>query len=181
MSTKEFDEFLARQESIPEQSIDWMRERDEWLAHLEQFYRDVEQYLADYVDAGKVKVSYESKEIFEEFIGNYTAKVLLLDVAGHKARFDPIGANLIGAKGRVDLEGARGKARFVLVDEDSLGPMVKFKIRIEGDTENDTTEQDEAQKKAKWVWKIATPPPHISYMELNQDSFLQALLGVVGD
>jgi len=180
MSTKDFDEFLDRQQAIPEQEIDWKQERKEWLAHLERFYGDVEQFLADYIASGKVKRTYEEKAIFEDFIGKYTAKVMCLDVAGHKARFDPIGTNLIGAKGRVDLEGARGKARFVLVDENSLGPAVKFKIRIEGAREEDASDQEETQGEVKWAWKIATHPPRIQYVDLNKDTFLDVLLEVVG-
>lgn len=180
MSTKEFDEFLSRQQQIPEAEIDWDEQRDEWLGFLAQFYAEVERYLAAYIASGKVSIQYEEIEIVEELVGRYTARSLRLDVAGHKARLDPIGTNLIGAKGRVDLEGASGKVRFVLVDENLPGPSVQVAIRITDEPDHSEAEPEDEQEEIKWVWKITTPPPRISYLELSQESFLQALLEVVG-
>jgi hypothetical protein len=39
---------------------------------------------------------------------------------------------------------------------------------------------EEEPKDIEWDWKIATPPPRIQYINLEQDTFLEALMEVVG-
>lgn len=98
-------------------------------------------------------------------------------MAGHKVKLEPIGTNLIGAKGRVDLIGKNGTIRFVLVNKNSSGPKIKVNIWIEGE---EPPKQEEVSKILEWEWKISTPPPRIKYIEFNQETFLSALMEVVG-
>jgi hypothetical protein len=55
----EFDAFIKRQQqqAATEQSIDWARERDEWLQHLAELYKKVETFLKDHIKSGAIAVT----------------------------------------------------------------------------------------------------------------------------
>ena len=179
MSKKEFDEFISKQVNtkLDEKSIDWDAQRDEWLEYLSQFYKKVEGLLEEYLKDGKVILNYTEKTIFEEYIGSYSVQALNIELGSHKLKLEPIGTNLIGSKGRVDLIGANGKVKFVLVNQNSSGPNIKVNVWIEGE---EPPEKDEDPKIIEWDWKIATSPPRIKYINFEQDTFLEALMEVVG-
>ena len=77
----------------------------------------------------------------------------------------------------MDLIGANGKVKFVLVDKTSSRPRIKVTVWVSGDK---PPEEAEEKKEIEWGWKIATPPPRIQYIDLEQDTFLDALMEVVG-
>ena len=179
MSKKEFDEFINKQAKQKSDSkpVDWDAKRDNWLDYLSKFYQKVESFLEEYVKEDKLAHNFTEKAIFEEYIGSYSARVLNIELGNHKLKFEPIGTNLIGAKGRVDLIGANGKVKFVLVNKVSSGPKIKVDVWIEGDKPPEKTDEPEVDEQE---WKIATPPPRIKYINLEQDTFLEALMEVIG-
>jgi len=179
MSKKDFDDFINKQvnEKHNEKPIEWDARRDEWLEYLSNFYQKIEVFLGDYKKDEKLDFKYIEKDIFEEYIGSYSAPVLNIQLGSHKIKLEPIGTNLIGAKGRVDLIGANGKVKFVLVNKNSLAPKIKVNVWIEGEK---PPKEDDGLCENDWEWKIATPPPRIKYIDLEQDTFLGALMEVVG-
>ncbi len=179
MSKKDFDEFISMQGKVEtdEKPINWDVKRDEWLNYLSQFYKQIESFLKEYVSGGKVQYSYSEKAIFEEYIGDYTVQVLNIKLGSHKVKLEPIGTNLFGAKGRVDLIGANGDVKFVLVNKNSSGPKIKVNIQINGE---EPPGKDNEPQVDEWDWRIATPPPRVKYINLNQDTFLESLMEVVG-
>ncbi len=179
MGKKDFDDFLNKQvqEKDAGKKIDWNAKRDGWIAYLDQFYKTVEGFLSEYLDNGKINYEYSEKKIIEDYIGEYSVKVLQIELGPHTIKLEPIGTNLIGAKGRVDLMGANGKVKFVLVDKSSSGPRIKVTVWVTGEK---PPEEEEEKKDIEWSWKIATPPPSIKYIDLKQDTFFDALMEVVG-
>lgn len=179
MSKKDFDAFISKQvKAKPDETpINWDARRDEWLDCLSSFYKNIEGFLEEYVHDEKVVHYYTEKSIFEEYIGSYSVQVLNIELGSHKLKLEPIGTNLIGAKGRVDLIGANGKVKFVLVNKKLSGPKIKVSVWIEGE---EPSEKDEEPTVVEWDWKIATSPPRIKYVNLEQDTFLEALMEVVG-
>jgi hypothetical protein len=178
MSKTDFDVFINQQAKVKsDKSIDWEAERDEWLKYLSVFYKKVEGFLKEYVTDGRVACKYTEQEIFEEYIGSYSAKALNIELGSHKLKLEPIGTNIIGAKGRVDLIGANGKVRFVLVNKNASTPKIKLSVSIKGE---EPPKEEKEPKVIEWEWKIATRPPRIQYINLEQDTFLEALMEVVG-
>jgi hypothetical protein len=174
MSKTDFDVFISKQAKVnSDKAIDWNAERDQWLKYLSDFYKKVDDFLKEYVEDGRVACKYTQQEIFEEYIGSYSAKALNIELGSHKLKLEPIGTNIIGgAKGRVDLIGANGKVKFVLVNKNASTPKINVWIKGEQPPKEET--------KIEWDWKIATPPPRIHYINLEQDTFLNALMEVVG-
>lgn len=182
MSKQDFEDFINKQVSKKqdEPQIDWDKNRDEWLEHIQQFYKMIEGFLEEYKTSGKLSYYFSKKDVFEEYIGSYSVDVMDIKLGEYRVKLEPIGTNLIGAYGRIDLIGAMGKIKFVLVNKaHSRPPAIKFTIKVgdEPDTENLKVESSE---KIELEWKISTPPPRIEYSELNDENFLNALIEVVG-
>jgi hypothetical protein len=182
MSNQKFDAFINQiNQKKDEPKIDWDKTRNDWLTHLHQFYETIKGFLADYEKTGKLSYEFSKKEIFEEYIGSYFVDVMDIKVGEYRVKLEPIGTNLIGAYGRVDLIGVNGKVKFGLVNKDYSSPSSSIKITCSIDDESKSQEPQTGQiDKCEPVWKIATPPPKIQYIDLEKDNFLEALLEVIG-
>ena len=157
-----------------EEKIDWEKRKQEWIDEVGKLYRMIENWLKD-ID---IRIKYEDIELFEEKLGKYKMKKMILDVGGEKVELTPIGTIIIGAKGRVDIEGPRGKVKILLVPKDAEGPRIRVDIF---DSRIDLKEEKaKTTKSIQWEWKIAIPPPNIKYISLDKDTFSEIILGVVG-
>jgi hypothetical protein len=179
MGKREFDEYLKKRRGDTETvtQIDWSKKRDDWLQYLAGFYNQVEKFLSEYRESGDVAFNYNEKDIHEESVGQYRAKSLRIRIKDKDVVLDPVGTNLIGAKGRVDMIGDAGTVKFVLVDRRLDGPGLSVAIKTQG-KQREVEEEKEAEG-IEWAWKIATPPPRIKYLEVNAESFLDALMEVI--
>ena len=174
----EFDTFVRLQQPVLEEgeAVDWAKERDEWVSHLKELYDQIESFLAKYIEIGEIKRSYSDITLNEENIGSYTARQMILKIGRQEIRLTPVGTLLIGAKGRVDVEGPAGRTRFLLVNSEASRPTIKVTVSIGGKPEPPAAEA--APKEIKWAWKIATSPPTIRYIELTPESLFRALMEV---
>ncbi|MCX6832206.1 MAG: hypothetical protein NT028_08765, partial [candidate division Zixibacteria bacterium] len=123
MSKKDFETFLKKHASadMRDKAIDWDREKQDWLGRIDEFYGTVQEWLKEYIDDGKIQISFDSIILNEDHIGSYETKKLHLRLASQEVVFSPIGTLLVGARGRIDMTGIAGRVRFVLVDEESAG------------------------------------------------------------
>ena len=177
MANDEFSAFIAEQTApvAAELEVDWKRERDEWVKQLKKFYERVEEFMREYIDQDKVRLEPgPEKTLHEEFIGDYSVDTMALHIGRNEVAFDPAGTNLIGAKGRVDMNSAKGTVKFVLVPEDAT--TVKWRSRI---VEGPDPILEPVEPVENWTWKIATPPPRVRCVELCKDSFQDAVMEVV--
>ena len=60
-------------------------------------------------------MTYRGKTISEDPIGSYPVEEMHIQIKNKEVVLDPIGTNIIGAKGRVDMKGSAGIVKFVLV------------------------------------------------------------------
>jgi hypothetical protein len=167
--TAEFDAFVKRQQPDARngEPVDWNRRREDWLHRLEELYSLVENYLKPYVEGGTISINYRDIAINEENIGEYVTRRMLLDIGKQQVVFTPVGTLLIGTQGRVDVEGAAGKARLILAERARTAPRVT------------AAELDDwGQKPGDLTWKIATPPPNVSYLELTEETLFSLLMEV---
>lgn len=116
-----------------------------------------------------IKTTAQTVSINEEQTGTYQAPQVEITVGSAVVKLKPIGAFLIGAWGRVDMEGPRGVCRFILVPKRATTTLFAFR-----------TEPGSHQvASADLVWKIMPTPPEMHYVELNGDVFLEMLMKVV--
>lgn len=180
MGKEKFEEFINQSET-QEEKIDWEKRKQWFIEKVNEFYKVIDSYLEPYKD--KIKINAIETVIYEDELGSYKVKKRILNVKGHKVEFTPIGTIIIGAWGRIDMEGSNGKVKFVLVPEYSEAPKIESKILL---NDKDIKKWEEKQKKeaekikkAKKVWKIATPPPNIRYFDLDEDIFFDKLMEVI--
>lgn len=173
MADISFDDFVNQQIAKEEPSIDWTQIRDDWIKHLDEFYQLAEGFLQKYIDQGKVRITTATKQITEEHIGSYNVKSLEVEIGTIKVRLDPIGTLIVGAKGRVDMCGPHGMVKFVLVPKTASSSAIRV---IDRDSSSETKDEPEPVK--EWAWKRRTPPPNIKYIELEEESFLSAIMEV---
>ena len=173
MTDISFDDFVNQQIAKTKPSIDWTQRRDAWRRHLDEFYQLAEGFLRKYIDQDKVRITWSTKQINEEYIGIYEVASLEVQIGAIKVRFDPIGTLVFGAKGRVDMRGPHGKVKFVLVPKIASSPVLRVIIQ-----EAPVEVKDEPEPVEEWVWKRRTPPPNIKYIELEEESFLSAIMEV---
>jgi len=166
MSKQAFDKMLSQHEKVEKESqIDWEKKKKEWLKFIDDFYQSVENWLKPYEKQEKLKLSYSTSVLSEEHIGSYQIKNMTIVFADQQVRIEPVGTLLIGTKGRIDMEGSRGRVQFLLADKESKG----MKIDVSA----------EKRKVPDWTWKIVIRDSrHIAYDEFNEDNFFSALMEI---
>lgn len=180
MGKREFDRFLEDHETYrPELvgQVDPQEQLNEWLEYIETLYNKVENWLDDYIKKGRVALTYEELNITEELIGNYTVKQMNLSFAGNTIKLKPVGTMLIGTRGRVDIEGGVSKIRLLLIDKKTK-ELAQNKASSSYYVCEPEMEYDAEYKNDLWRWKIATAPPNVAYIELNEETFFDALLEI---
>lgn len=181
MSKKDFDEFLLLEEKKKKPTVDWDMKKEKWIKYIELLYMHIEEWLDEYIVAKKVSIEFDNINIYEEALGTYTVKELIINIGKKIAKITPVGTILIGTPGRADLSGIAGKVKFILADKNAIGP------KIEGNEFLSVKELNQGNKKIvrkqsndlNLIWKITSNPPNIQYTELNQDTFLQCLMEVI--
>jgi hypothetical protein len=180
MSQTDFDRFLNSY-TKEKKEIDIEKVKKEWLEQLEVLYKNINKWLEKFISEKKVEISYNNYRFTEDGIGSYFANIMIIHFADQEVKLNPIGTMIIGAKGRVDFEGKKGKARFVLVDEDLLNsnPQNHYFDSRKKRLEYEEKQKNIPKKTINLVWKIATPPPNMSFIELDESTFFDALMEVI--
>lgn len=101
--------------------IDWDQRRNEFLAKIQDLYRQIEVILAEPIAKQTVVLQRRPKQLTENYIGTYSADDLVLIVGGEQVRFSPRGRNIVGAAGRIDVIGERGEAMLILQADSQWG------------------------------------------------------------
>ena len=179
MQQEEFDEFVKRQQggATLAVSVDWNKERDEWLGHLKSLYSKIESLLKKYTSAGQIRFEYRNVELTEEQIGSYSATQMNLWIGRQEVLLMPIGTLLVGAKGRVDVIGPLGRAEILLVDRlaSSPGSLIHVSFGVGGKV---PPAPRKAANTVSWEWKIVTRPPERRFVEVTQQSIFQLIMEV---
>ncbi|MGA2425608.1 MAG: hypothetical protein ABSG07_16510 [Terriglobales bacterium] len=179
MDTKEFDEFVKREQEAASEvaPVDWDGERKQWLGYLDKLYEKVESLLRKYVSSGQIQLEYKPVELNEENIGPYAAKEMVLKIGRQSVVLEPIGTLFLGSKGRVDVIGPAGKAQLLLVDSKRPGPTPIVHVSI-GYGGKPPVPPAESPREIKWEWRIVTRPPERRFIEITQQSLFQLIMEV---
>lgn len=87
---------------------------ERWQAAVEKLFERIDGWLKESSgpDAA-VRVELEDAPAYEDRAGDYTIKKMLVQIGRSKVRFLPKGTWIIGAEGRVDVEGPAATARLI--------------------------------------------------------------------
>ena len=182
MGKQQFEDFLKQEhDKAQTPKFDPTQRIKEWLELINNLFGNVQDWLKDYTSKGQVQLEVKNSQHFEERLGGYEAPEMSIKINNKIATLIPIGTIMIGTRGRIDLVGHKGTIRFILADKNATKPRIEVKVY----TSDEDRKRQEAEEKNKpkptieLVWKIATNPPNIEYITLNQETFLQCLLEVV--
>ena len=178
MSLKDLEEFL-NEDKATEGFFDWEKEKSEWIGYVNTFYTNILAWLKPLTDKpnSNLKISFETMVLSEEEIGDYEIKKMKLVIKGHRVVLEPIGTNLIGAKGRIDMTGTYGTVRFLLVDKKLKKPNVT--VRITNPIMDQVLEDQKQYSPVEWEWRIVTFPPNVQFIPFNEETFSNSLLSVI--
>ena len=178
MPATDFDSFVHQQQDKKEDRKEyWSRERDTFISLVDSVYKNIEEFLYSWTSNGLVTIEYHEHEIHEEDTGIYKIRKCIIAIGNRFIALTPIGTQLIGTKGRIDISGAFGRSRLVLVDKDTSS----FRVTV---TQVDLSNPEEEnkgktpQKEIEWTWKIVSNPPNIKFIEFNKENFLSKVLEI---
>jgi len=80
--------------------VDWQARKNSWVNAVSQLLGEIETWA----QTRGWDVLRETKRLDEELVGNYELQRLTVKHPGGRLYVDPIGTNILGAEGRVDLE-----------------------------------------------------------------------------
>ncbi|MBC7785588.1 MAG: hypothetical protein H7144_17285 [Burkholderiales bacterium] len=98
--------------------IDWNDRRDKYLKAVDDLYHQIVAILDEPIRQNTASLERRSKELSENYIGTYKADDMILLIGNEQVRFSPRGRNIVGASGRVDVIGERGKPEVLIVQPD---------------------------------------------------------------
>lgn len=170
--TDKFMQFVQEQTAVASDdtagAMSIEQDKQRWLSKLDELKKLVNDWLSDYVEKG-IKTSIKMVPVTEEQTGTYQAPQIEITVGQAVVRLKPIGTFLIGAWGRIDMEGPRGVCRLILVPKRAKTPLFAF----------GPTPITEPVAMPDLVWKIMPTPPASAYIELTRELFLDMLMKVV--
>ena len=114
---KSLTDFLREKKERDEEQggeVDWEAIKDKYLADLEALYGQIEDWLKTPISDGVVAPTRDKTVLKEEHVGQYNAESLVLTVGRSSVRFRPVGAVIVGAKGRVDVLSGRQSVMLIL-------------------------------------------------------------------
>ena len=89
--------------------IEWEVRKKTWLESLDMFYHNVNLWLEEYKAAGLLRTEEKEVNLWEEYIGNYNAKSILIYIGNEIITLKPRGTFIIGSYGRIDMSGSHGE------------------------------------------------------------------------
>lgn len=99
---------------------DWDRRRETWTEQVGALYKHIGKWLQTYIEKNYMTLHFYEITLTEEHIGKYDISVLEIDLGGPSVVFRPVGRNIIGADGRVDMymNGHLSDRRMLILRED---------------------------------------------------------------
>lgn len=91
--------------------IDWQAKRERWLADVQCLLAEITLWAND---EGWM-VQKQEKQISEDYIGTYAVPTLFIQMPTGRIHIDPIGVNIIGGEGRVDILAFPELTRMLLI------------------------------------------------------------------
>ncbi|WP_109484044.1 hypothetical protein [Paraburkholderia sp. C35] len=160
LSFKQFQQ-LAMQEAErgrnESQLAQFVERKRWWLKNVGGLYRKIDVWLKPLIDADAVKTTSGEMEISEKYIGAYQATTLRIKIGGSVVKLLPRGTFILGAFGRIDLEGVYGQTERLILDSNEP-ENTPFNLRKDGE------------------WKLGVPgQPTVNLAPLDRENFVSLL------
>ena len=114
MAIDSFEEFLKKK-NRDEKPIDWALRKTNWLNSVDEFYRNVNNWLTPFIKGSLLNIERNDMQIYEQYIGHYYAPKLDIRIGNDIVSLTPKGTMIAGAYGRIDLRGP--KSEIIILEE----------------------------------------------------------------
>lgn len=177
LSLEKLQEFIStKSKNEEDKEVDWEERKNDWIKSVENLYSNMEKWVKPLIDKGQIEIKHTNVTLNEEYIGEYGLKNMQIFISNEKIELIPVGTLIIGSHGRIDMIGKNGKMRLLLVNKNAKSISV---ISTESDATYEKENNLEDKEEIELVWKIATSPPNIKLLSLNDDSFSDILLEMI--
>lgn len=97
--------------------MDWQDRKKKWLQHIDDLYGQIKGWLESLEK--ETILSFIDSEITldEPPLGPYNVKILTIVIGGQRISFVPKGTLIVGAQGRVDIQGHKGMRTIILIGD----------------------------------------------------------------
>ena len=178
MPPNDFDRFVSGLQADKENQREfWSRQKDEYIAKVDSLYDSIEEFLAPWTSNGSIAIEYHPHSIHEEDTGPYEVRKCIILIGNRSVALTPVGTQLIGTKGRIEVSGASGRSRLMLVDAASQGPRVLVTMASPRRKEKKQVDP-QPERDIDWTWKIVSNPPDLKFIDFNRDNFLDLIMGI---
>lgn len=109
--TKAFENFL-KQKSNLDKPTNLIRKRNLWVKKVDNLYAEIQKWFKKYNENMTFVVS--EMELREDFLGTYKINYLIIKIGKSIIYLRPKAMNIIGAKGRIDMEGPNGSIMLLI-------------------------------------------------------------------
>lgn len=151
--------------------------KEAWCQHVDILYTQIKELLNDFIEDGTVILTEHEVLITENFLGSYWINELHLMFGKNEIHFKPVGANVLGAYGRVDMLGPQKRILLILAEK-GVKPGIKVQF-VESSTKKD--KEDTVHMPSEYEWLIVQDKINDQYISFNEDSFTDALQTVIGN
>jgi hypothetical protein len=114
MAIDSFEEFLKRK-NRDEKQIDWALRKTSWLNSINEFYKNVNDWLDPFIKDSLLKIDEKDTQLYEQHIGYYSAPQLDIRIGNDIVSLTPKGTMVAGGYGRIDLRGP--KDEIIILEE----------------------------------------------------------------
>ena len=109
-------------EAHPPNVINWEARKKEWQDENEAILSEIKSWFQPLIASGVFQVIEHEKDITEEYLGTYKIKQLEFAFSSFRLVFEPVGRNVMGANGRIDVYLRGNKVdKYILVLLDTQG------------------------------------------------------------
>ncbi len=146
---------------------------DKYRDLVNSLYADIDAWLSDEIESGKIQTGIVPITITEERLGSYAVDEKWIQIGNARIQFHPVGTILIGTNARVDMVYGAKDVMIVRTGENIEAPQDLIHVEING-------ESNKKRKSAgKSVWKYVKKDQRLSYVTLNKEQFEDLIMEVV--
>ena len=85
------------------EQIDWEKRKADWQMQVEEILNETKRWFQPYIESRLFQLVETEKTLTEEDLGTYRAKQLEYLFGSFRLVFEPVGRNILGASGRIDV------------------------------------------------------------------------------
>ncbi len=97
------DKLQKLNESKQSSAIDWESRKTEWQKAVQTVLTEIKEWFKPYIESGLFQIVETEKSITEEYLGTYNTNQLEFQFNSFRLVFEPMGRNILGAMGRIDV------------------------------------------------------------------------------